>query len=220
MQNLFLSTNLISVTASVLFLTYLALALPFMNKANRIVRFLVVLFLVIFILFVPVYNGFNLIKICRGVFAHLSFTTMVILFLYNLRQVFSKSAIASASILHKKQKNDVLNGFVPINLRFAIFLFIVGLVLYFSALDLFIKVDLYDLGYFPNGLLVAFIIAEMVIYFAIGRLYAWIWLGSLVLFYFRIAPSHNLWDYLFDPLLWLLAIFEIIKSALPTKNIA
>ncbi len=61
---------------------------------------------------------------------------------------------------------------------------------------------------FPNLILLAgFCIIELYLLFYAKTL-AIIWLIALLCFYFKLEVFHNLWDYLFDPALWLFCLFQ------------
>lgn len=156
-------------------------------KTNLFIRLFSLIFVIILVLYCPLYHQFTLIQLFKGIIGNLSVVSLCLLIILLMCIVFS---------------NKLLNMSAIFNYHFAIILVILAGLIYLSTFD-FIPFDLYSLGYFPNQVtLICFgIIGFYFWYYA--RLYAWIWLIALISFYFKILPSNNLCDYLFDPLLWL-----------------
>ena len=47
-----------------------------------------------------------------------------------------------------------------------------------------------------------------------NRILGYVWLFALIGFYFKLQSSNNLWDYLYDPLLWLVLLTNGVSSVL------
>ena len=47
-----------------------------------------------------------------------------------------------------------------------------------------------------------------------NRILGYVWLLALIGFYFKLQSSNNLWDYLYDPLLWLVLLTNCVSSLL------
>jgi len=188
-----ISIKSIAIITHVFFLTWLVTTFPMVNRLHQSLRYILLLLLILFMLFIPIYAGFTLVQLCRGILGDLSITTLIILAMLLLKKLYSWPI-------------------VPINFAFAWIVVLSGLVLYLSTFGI-IKTDIYALGYYPKVLLILFIVAELFLW-RVSKLNAWLWLIAAVCFYFKLEESHNLWDYLFDPVLWVIAIAEIIKGRL------
>ena len=141
----------------------------------------------------PIYHDFTLAQMFRSFFGELSITSMFLLLALVLSNIFSLRCV-----------------FIKYN-KFATIIFILGCLLYSSTLG-FVSFDVYALGYFPNlTILTVFgVIALYLWYFA--KFYAYIWLLGLIGFYFKLHPSNNLWDYLFDLPIWILSAIVLILN--------
>lgn len=141
-----------------------------------------------------IFNKLSLVAVMNGAFSDLSITSIIlfscILFdnLQNRRVIFNK----------------IFSGYAQLLVLF------LGIILYLSVIGFF-KIDIYDLGYQPIYLILWFILLE-VLFLRINKLFAGVWLLALLGFYFKIQNSSNFWDYLFDPFLWVLAVFIIIVN--------
>lgn len=167
------------------------------NPATLATRFLSIFILLFVSLYLSVYNGFTLVQLFRGMFGDLSITTLFILFFWLRNFTFIGKCRA-------------------IDHKFALIVTLSGSILYLSTFG-FISFDLYDLGYFPNGLfLITFIAFELYLW-RYNRRYAYFWLISLVAFYFKLENSNNFWDYLFDPVLWVICLIRVFLPKVKTK---
>lgn len=155
-------------------------------------RLLSALFVSILVLYLPVYRGCTLVQIIHGVIGDLSVTTFVILSGMLIRNIF----------IPKRSFN--LPPF------FAVMVMFLGSMLYLSTLG-FIDLDIYSFGYFPKGTML-FIIGVLELFLlGYASCYAWLWVIALICFYFKLENSNNLWDYLFDPLLWLMVAISLFR---------
>lgn len=159
------------------------------------INILLSILLLLLVNFIPIFHGVCLVAFLNGCFSDLSITFICIL----------------VYILSNKLINDsfyVKNVFSPPIIVVAISL--LGLILYLSATGL-IKYDIYALGYNnPYFLLGLAFISVVIFYF--NRLFALVWLLALIAFYFKVQTSNNLWDYLFDPFLWLWCSILFVKK--------
>ena len=167
---------------------------PVLNLSkNKIVRTLTLLTLGLGFILLPCYQGMTLVQILRGTFGDLSLTGLLVLCLLGLCGV--------------KNINPII--FLPKPL--CVFLVTLGAVLYLATFS-YIKIDLYALGFAPTtSVLCIFFLIELLTWY-ISPLFAIIWLIALIAFYFQLQTSINLWDYLLDPLLWLIMIRLLFKK--------
>jgi hypothetical protein len=87
----------------------------------------------------------------------------------------------------------------------------VGLLFYPTALGLG-TFDPYTLGYDPMLLASLAAAACMVFIWTGFYLAAICLLAGLVAYLLQMLPSHNLWDYLFDPLLWTFSVGSVVAG--------
>ncbi|MFN7094980.1 MAG: hypothetical protein ACK4M7_06420 [Burkholderiales bacterium] len=185
------SAEFIAITTNIILLIWLGLLIPGFNKSRGLSRVILSILIAIFVVWVPVYNNFSLVRICRGELGDLSLTSLIVLTHFQLQKIYPCGDLKT----------------VP--LSFAWLLGIAGLLLYLSTLGI-IPVDLYSWGYFPRLLLGLFILAELVLWWS-SKLNAWFWLIALIAFLLKLQSSSNLWDYIFDPILWLISVGTILK---------
>ena len=101
-------------------------------------------------------------------------------------------------------------AFKPIPKEFALTVALLGIILYLSVFG-FIAFDLYGKGYFPTSLFILIFFIIEIYLWRNARSYAFIWLIALICFYFKFESSNNLWDYLFDPVLWFISLFRLFR---------
>ena len=171
--------------------TWLAAGIFFhLTKINTRNRFVFVLLVFALIRFVPVYGGMSVAYILRGILGDLSITTMLLLL------TFLYSEIRGSNNCYK------------INNGVWLFIFITDLILCLSAFG-YIPIDIYSSGYFPKGLLIFYLITQ-ILFWQLNRQFAMFWLLALVGYIFKVLPSPNLWDYLIDPVLWLVSLAYLV----------
>ncbi len=191
-----LQTNL-ALGANLLLVEYLVLQLPLIYYNKPYIKFMVLLFVAVATLYIPVANNANILMVLAGESNGFSIATFLVLIVFIIRNFLY---LKTSSVITKP---------------FALFVVILGCLLYLSAFG-FIGFDLYGLGYIPPWyFLVVFVVLDVVIWFK-SPLNAWIWLLALIAYYFGLQLSTNLWDYLFDPILWIfsfIALFDFRSEA-------
>ncbi|RTL11721.1 MAG: hypothetical protein EKK54_06435 [Neisseriaceae bacterium] len=147
--------------------------------------------LILGINFIPLYRGSSLIELLRGVTGDVSIASGALML-----------AIIANQFDFSEQRKAVLSRYERL------FLLLIGCILYLSTFS-FISFDVYHLGYLSVSMLivVALIIFALILY---NRRMGYVWLLALLGFYFQLQSSNNLWDYLYDPLLWLVLIADTI----------
>lgn len=154
---------------------------------------LLFLLLILGVNLIPILRGSSVVELLRGVVGDVS-TASGALMLYIIARQFDFSEKPRPTLYWPEK------------------LFLIGLggALYLSTFG-FIRFDLYHLGYLDSTIL--FIFSSLIFLLIIcHRPLGYIWLLALISFYFRLQSSNNLWDYLFDPLLWLVLIISMLIS--------
>ncbi len=158
------------------------------------------LFLTILLLInlVPIHRGSSLVEILRGVIGDVS-TASGCLLIFIIVEQFN----------FNESKTKILS------LYETIFLCLLGLLLYLSTFG-FISFDLYHLGYLSPNMLLFFAVIIFLLILSNRRL-GYIWLFAIISFYFKLQSSNNLWDYLYDPILWLSLTTDLLSKAFNYK---
>ncbi len=211
-----LNNNLITIIANALLITLgINVFISFLSgiRINRhrggerqpgvFLRLSVTIGLLLLANFLTIYHGLTLTQLFRGIVGDLSITTLIILLLLLWANLFNQ---------HKAPEFDsnIIEHKVVLDRGFALLVVVLGGILYGSYLGV-MHFDLYDRGYFPN-LIFMLILGVIEVYLCIkARFYALIWLIALLCFYFKFEVSHNIWDYLFDPVLWLICLFRLFR---------
>jgi len=157
------------------------------------VIFLAVVFCLV--LWVPIFKGCSLAQIMRGALGDLSIATSLVLLFW---------------LYAKLSENITVN---PMNKYVGWVIFLLGCVLYASSLG-FISVDIYSYGYllkFPVIVLVLYVIIQLMLW-QFNKVFAFIWLVAMICYILKLQSSINLWDYLFDPVLWFISFCTIINK--------
>ena len=174
---------------------------------------------------IPLYHGSTLAQISRGIIGDLSISGLLVQIVIWINYIIRLPVMGSLlcgnnqSSLKEWRRSPILYLVNILPRRFCLIIFILGLILYLAAFS-FIPFDLYALGYYPKYLLVVVFILQL-IFWQIKRVFAVIWLIALVAFYYKLQTSINLWDYLLDPILWLLCSYAWLfglKDNKLTKN--
>ena len=179
----------------------------------------ILLGMVVFVLVctcLPIYHSLSLVEIMRGMFGDLSITTLLILSIRLIQcthaqeqQKCHPGVGRDPSLVYQEQKT--------FQTVFGILIICLGSLLYLSTLGI-IGFDIYALGYYPNIYVLLGIIAIEVFLWHFSRTCAWIWIVAIGAYYFKLQASINLWDYLFDPVLWLYCLWRLaIISAKSAK---
>lgn len=181
--------QLILTLASALLLVWLS-RLP---KYSLFFSSILFLLLVLGVNLIPLLRGSSLVEILRGVIGDVSTASGVLLLLIIANQFdFSDKRQPVLSVWERW------------------WLILTGVGLYLSTFG-FIGFDIYHLGYLSQNMLIAFsgITFALLIF---NRPLGYVWLLAIISYYFRMQHSNNLWDYFYDPLLWLTLIFsEIVR---------
>jgi len=144
---------------------------------------------------IPLYRGSSLVELLRGAIGDVS-TASGVLMLFIILNQFNFAEVRCA----------VLNSWEKIGLC------LLGTLLYLSTFG-FIDFDLYHLGYL-SPLMLLFFSAVILFLILFNRILGYVWLFALIGFYFKLQSSNNLWDYLYDPLLWLVLLTNGVSSVL------
>ena len=90
-----------------------------------------------------------------------------------------------------------------------------GVLLYASALG-YLSTDIYAAGYQPHWLLLPILAGALAAAYW-DKVFGWGCVLALLLFAMHGLESHNLWDYLLDPLLWLVMVGQLVRYALAKR---
>ncbi|MCC2625549.1 MAG: hypothetical protein K0R14_1422 [Burkholderiales bacterium] len=156
---------------------------------NKIAQLVLMILFSIFVLFIPIYHTMTVVNVVRGVIGDLSISGLLFLLFW-------------AFIYFTKLPIDLFNR------KFCLVIVLIGLVLYLSVLDIF-PLDIYGFGYLPRGFLVV-IFLLCILFLRVNYAFALIWLVALIAFLVKLQNSANLWDYLIDPVLWLMCGYKLV----------
>ena len=188
-----IANNLPLISVSLLF-AWLAAGiffhLPKIKSIRARNRFVFVFLVFALARYMPIYESMSIAHILRGVLGDLSITTTFLFLTFLYCEVRSN------------------NSCYKINNAVWLFIFIIDLVLCLSVFG-YIPIDIYSSGYFPRGLLIFYLIMQ-VLFWQLSRRFATFWLLALGGCIFKVLPSLNLWDYLIDPVLWLVSLTYLI----------
>jgi hypothetical protein len=165
----------------------LILLLNFIFK-NKIIKFLLMMLFAIFALFIHCYQGMTVVNLVRGIIGDLSLSGLLFL--------------SSWSIIYFTRLSIDL-----FDRRFCLIIVLTGLILYLSVLDI-IPFDIYAFGYLPQSILLLIFLFCM-LFLRLNYIFAIIWVIALIAFFAKLQNSVNLWDYLIDPILWLLCLYKL-----------
>jgi len=189
MPSIDLLQQLIYTLALSLFLVYLT-RLP---KRSLFLSSLLFILLTMGVNFIPLLRGSSLVEIMRGVVGDVSTASGVLLTLIILNQFdFSENR---SSVLNLPEK---------------VLLIIIGVLLYLSTFG-FSALDIYAYGYLSLWM-VSLVVLGSLILIIFDRRLGFVLLFALIAFYLRLQSSNNLWDYLFDPVLWLVLLIDLLMS--------
>ena len=162
-------------------------------QGNFLWRFCGIGILLILAAYLPLYLGFTLFQLFTGIVGELSIVSLILLCTWLFKILFLK------------------NVSIMIQRPYAVLVVITGLLLYASTCG-FIAIDIYRIGYFPTCPFLICIGVAAIYFWYHARAYSWYILLALICFYFKVQESNNLWDYLFDPGLWIMSIISLFKS--------
>ncbi len=150
--------------------------------------------------FIPILRGSSLVELVRGVIGDVSTASGVLLVLIILNQFdFSD------------KKEFVLNNIEKISIS------IIGLLLYLSTFGFF-KIDFYSYGYLSWTML-WFISGLSFLLMLFNRRLGLVLMIALLGFYLKLQSSNNLWDYLLDPVLWLVLLVNLGINVFSRKQV-
>lgn len=142
---------------------------------------------------IPLYRGSSIVELLRGAIGDVSTTSGALMIFIIINQFdFSES---KARVLCTWEKCGLI---------------FLGTLLYLSTFG-FINFDVYNLGYL-SPLMLLFFSGLSLVLILFNRSLGYIWLLAMVAFYFKLQYSNNLWDYLYDPLLWLVLLVNGLSS--------
>lgn len=183
--------DIIAIAANLAFLSFIFILLVGRIIKNKIALLIVLSIFGGFVLFAGCYHGITIIDLMRGVIGDLSISGL--LFLLSLAIVYFTGI-----------QIDLFDR------TFCMIVVFMGLLLYLSAIDI-IPVDVYRIGYMPRSFLVIIFLLCM-IFLLVNYVFAIIWLVALMIFLAGLQNSVNLWDYLIDPVLWIICTYKFIFS--------
>ncbi len=169
-------------------LGFLLLLVPVDFFKNKYLKLFILCLCIWILACIKCYNSMSIVQISRGVVGDLSVSGLMFFIAIILRRVSSLR-------------------FDPLPKIFCLLIATIGLVLYLSALDI-IPFDLYALGYNPQTLLY-FIFCFAILLLFINVFASIVLLLALLCFIFKLQSSVNLWDYLIDPIFWLMCILSL-----------
>ena len=189
----------IELIQQVIYSLALALMLVYLSRLPRMSLFLSALLFLLLLLGenLALWRGSSLVELARGVIGDVSIASGGILLLIILNQ-FDFSHNRTAILNHTEKFSLLLLGFM----------------LYLATFG-FIRYDIYHLGYLSAGMLFSISLLTMLMILFDRRL-GYVWLVALISFYFKLQASNNLWDYLLDPVLWLVILIDIGLLAVQT----
>lgn len=180
--------------ANTLLINCLIFSIPIVKRQNKLLKLLMLISLIIILNYIRVYQGLTISALTRGIWGDLSLTSLFTLLFIVLGQV--------DLIKFKKEL---------INLPSSIIIVCIASMLYLSTFAI-ISNDLYFYGYYPGfAFMLVFVIVELLLYMY-SQLYAIVWLIAAIAFYYHLQTSSNLWDYLLDPVLFIINLLLIIKK--------
>ncbi len=173
---------------------FISVAIVFMSQIYK-KSFFATLILFISLLslvnLIPLNRGSSLVQLIHGAIGDVSISsgTLLIVMIYKL--------------LANKRRYYILS-MAELSL-----IIIIGTVLYLSAFG-FIDFDLYNYGYIENYYILFVFSCSILLLLLFNLSLGYIWLISFIAYYFKLLESHNFWDYLLDPVLWMVVIGNLI----------
>lgn len=149
---------------------------------------------------IPLSKGSSLVEILRGVIGDVSISSLALMVLL-LRKTFEPQQ-SSFRILQRWEKSVLV---------------VIGLILYLSTFGI-IPIDIYHYGYISEQMITVFSLLVFVL-IILNRRIGYVWLIAYLSFYFHLQQSNNLWDYLYDPILWLILLSEMLLKLSSFSNL-
>lgn len=174
-------------------LSLLLVYLSRLPKRSLFLSSLLFILLTMGVNFIPVLRGSSLVEVVRGAIGDVSISSGALLLLIIFNQFDFRDN--RTSVLNFPEK---------------IFIVIGGILLYISTFG-FLSTDLYAFGYLSLWMLYSALFLALLL-IAINRRLGIVIMLALAGFYFRLQSSNNLWDYLLDPVLWLVLVVDLLTA--------
>lgn len=163
-------------------------------------KFRLFIFIIAFIIaWVPV-NGLFIAGYSRGAVGDLSLSTMILIFIYILRSLFGLKISAF--------KNAGFPAFI---------VFFTGIFFYPLAQGLFM-VDPYGMAYNPRILSIFLFAIALIAWYLKNYLTVACICAAVTGYLFRIFESDNLWDYILDPVIFIIASVYLFLKLIKGKK--
>lgn len=182
--------NAIQISIYSLALSIILLYLTTLPRRSVFFSALTFMTLLLVVNIIPVYRGNSLVEIFRGGIGDVSIASGMFMLLY-CAKLFSGSSQLQAPILAWWEK---------------LVLLLIGFVLYLSTLG-FISIDVYHFGYLSTRM-IPFFCGATLISILLKRKLGYVWLIAIIGYYIGAQESNNIWDYLYDPILWLFMVSD------------
>lgn len=182
--------NAIQISIYSLALSIILLYLTTLPRRSVFFSALTFMTLLLIVNIVPVYRGNSLVEIFRGGIGDVSIASGMFMLLY-CAKLFGGSQQLQTPILAWWEK---------------LVLLLIGFVLYLSTLG-FINVDVYHFGYLSTRM-IPFFCGATLISILLKRKLGYVWLIAIIGYYIGAQESNNIWDYLYDPILWLFMVSD------------
>lgn len=142
--------------------------------------------------FISLHRGSNLIEILRGAIGDISIASVVLLcwLIFNINKINMNSKAQLPTLLSIPEK---------------LFIIMIGWLLYLATFGI-IEFDIYSMGYLTSiSSFVVFVICIGIL-ILLNKNLGWVYLLCFVAFFCNLQNSNNLWDYLVDPIMWLILL--------------
>lgn len=167
----------------------------------------VVLGVVFVLAFIPV-NETSLVELLRGVTADLSIPTVLLCVLVLTICLFDRRAPPARKNRTSPRIPLITGGSLSV---FFVVVIVVGCVFYPMTMG-FTLMDPYAWGYAPRWMLLVCLLLTVVLEFCRQRTAANLILLSVAAYVPRLMESTNLWDYLLDPILFLICLVGCVTK--------
>lgn len=188
--------NVIQICIYSLALSLILLYITTLPRRSMFFSALTFMTLLLCVNIVPLYRGNSLVEIFRGGIGDVSIASGMFMLLY-CAKMFSPSP----------QQNSILAWWEKL------VLLLIGFALYLSTLG-FVSVDIYHFGYLSSRM-IPFFCGATLISILLKRKLGYVWLIAIIGYYIGAQESNNMWDYLYDPILWL---FMVSDSLVKVSN--
>ncbi|RTK96402.1 MAG: hypothetical protein EKK64_04145 [Neisseriaceae bacterium] len=142
---------------------------------------------------VPIYRGSSLVQFVRGGIGDVSVASGVLLIMLVYRLFGMRNSLELFTFFER------------------LLVVVLGGVLYLSAFG-FISLDVYSFGYIENAFSLSAFVAIIFVLLILNLTLGYVWLIAFIGYYFHLLESHNLWDYMFDPIFWMVMLSVFITK--------